>query len=397
MRLTVNDINFNKKKVLIRVDFNVPLNEKQEITNDFRIQSSLPTIKKVLDDGGSVICMSHLGRPKGKIKSEFSLKPIQKRLAELLNRPVIFAADCIGQVTDTQASDLKPGEVLLLENLRFYIEETDNDADFSKKLASYADIYINDAFGTSHRAHASTVGVTAYFDQVVSGKLLEKELFYLKDKLDVLERPFTAILGGSKISGKIDTIDFLLGKVDTLIIGGGMVYTFYKAMGYEIGSSLLESEKVELAKSILARVKNENLQLVFPEDVLVTSDFSNDSPADLVPVNQMPSDKMGLDIGPKSREKFAAIIKNSRTILWNGPVGVFEFPNFAHGTNALAESLANATAKGAITVIGGGDSVAAVKNAGLSEEMSHISTGGGASLELISGIILPAVAELSEK
>ena len=397
MRLTVNDINFKEKKALIRVDFNVPLNEKQEITNDFRIQSSLPTIKKVLADGGSVICMSHLGRPKGKAKPEFSLKPVQERLAELLKIDVKFANDCIGDEAIELAKGLKAGEVLLLENLRYYSQETDNDAEFSKKLASYADIYINDAFGTSHRAHASTVGVTKYFDQVVSGILLEKELLYLKDKLDSPERPFTAILGGSKISGKIDTIDFLLGKVDNLIIGGGMVYTFYKAMGYEIGSSLLEEEKVDLAKNILKRVKKENLNLIIPEDVLVTADFSNDSPTETVSVDQMPADKMGLDIGPVSREKFAKIIKESKTILWNGPVGVFEFPNFAHGTNAVAAALAEATTAGAVSVIGGGDSVAAIKNAGLSDKMSHVSTGGGASLELISGIKLPAVAELSEK
>ncbi len=397
MRLTLDDINFNQRKALVRVDFNVPLNEKGEITNDFRIQSTLPTLRKILADGGSVICMSHLGRPKGKVSAEFSLRPVAQRLGELLAQSVKFATDCIGPETEKMAADLQPGEILLLENLRFHSEETDNDSEFSKKLAGLADIYVNDAFGSSHRAHASTEGAARCFDQAVSGYLMEKELFYLKDKLDTPDRPFTAILGGSKISGKIDTIEFLLGKVDTLILGGGMVYTFYRAMGYEIGTSLVEEEKIDLAKALLDRVKKENLNLIIPDDVVVASEFSNESPAETVSVTAMPADKMGLDIGPATRRKFDEIIRNSKTILWNGPLGVFEFPNFAAGTNAIAESLAAATEKGAISVIGGGDSVAAVKNAGLSDKMSHVSTGGGASLELISGMTLPGVAALSEK
>jgi len=397
MRLTVDDVNFKGKRVLIRVDFNVPLDEHMNITNDFRIQSSLPTIQKVLGDGGSVICMSHLGRPKGKVNPSFSLKPVQKRLSELLNTEVAFAADCIGAETEALAASMQPGSVLLLENLRFHPEEEKNDPDFAGRLAALGDIYINDAFGSSHRAHASTEGVTKHIDQAVSGYLMEKELFYLKDKLDHPERPFTAILGGSKISGKIDTIDFLLGKVDTLIIGGGMVYTFYKAMGYEIGTSLLEEEKVELAGEILKRVEKEGLKLVIPTDVVVAAEFSNEAASDIVPIDAIPADRMGLDIGPDTRTLFDSIIKKSRTVLWNGPVGVFEFENFAHGTNAVAQSLAEASDAGAVSVIGGGDSVAAVKKAGLSQRMSHVSTGGGASLELISGMTLPGVACLSEK
>jgi phosphoglycerate kinase len=394
-RMTIDDVNFKGLKALMRVDFNVPLNENGEITNDYRIVSTLPSIKKILNDGGSVICMSHLGRPKGQVKPEFSLKPVQKRLAELLGVTVHFAPDCIGEEAVSLSKALQPGEILLLENLRFYKEEEKNGAEFSEKLAALGDVYVNDAFGTSHRAHASTVGVTEYFEQIISGYLLEKELIYLKDKMEEPERPYTAILGGAKISGKIDTINFLMGKVNTLIIGGGMAYTFYKAMGREIGTSLLEEDKIELAAEILEKAKAANVNLLLPIDNVVAPEFKNESPATVVAADGIPADQMGLDIGPKTVKLFGDVILESKTILWNGPMGVFEFDNFATGTNAIAKLLADATEKGAVTVVGGGDSVAAVKKGGYNKKMSHVSTGGGASLELLSGLTLPAVAKIT--
>ena len=397
-RLTVNDVNYKNKRVLIRVDFNVPLDKDGKITNDFRIVSSLPTIKKVLQDGGSVICMSHLGRPKGEgYEASFSLKPVQQRLSELLKVPVLFAPDCAGKEAKELAGELKPGQVLLLENLRFYKEEKKNDPEFSAALASLGDAYINDAFGTSHRAHASTVGVTRHFDCVVSGLLLEKELIYLKDKLEDPTRPYTAILGGAKISGKIDTIRHLMEKVDNLIVGGGMIFTFYKAMGYEIGKSLVEEDKIELAKEILEEVKKSKVNFLLPTDVVAAEAFDNDAASQVVDIKNIPPESLGLDVGPESIEQFAKIIAESKTVLWNGPMGVFEMPNFAKGTEALCAAVADATGKGAVTLVGGGDSVAAVKKLGFSNKISHVSTGGGASLELISGLSLPAVAEISEK
>lgn len=397
-RLTVNNVNFSNQRVLIRVDFNVPVDAEGNITNDFRIVSSLPTIKKVLADGGSVICMSHLGRPKGEgYEASFSLKPVQKRLSELLGLEVKFAPDCVGDEAAELAASLKPGEVLLLENLRFYKQEKKNDAEFAAKIASFGDAYINDAFGTSHRAHASTVGVARHFDKVVSGLLLEKELIYLKDKLEDPVRPYTAILGGAKISGKIDTIRHLMDKVDNLLVGGGMIFTFYKAMGYEIGNSLLEEDKVELAKEILEAVKESKVNFVLPIDVVTADKFDNDALSTIVDVDSISADQIGLDIGPRSVKQFSEIIANSKTVLWNGPMGVFEMPNFAKGTEAICAAVADATDKGAISLVGGGDSVAAVKKLGFSDRISHVSTGGGASLELISGLTLPAVAEISEK
>ncbi|BFN36797.1 phosphoglycerate kinase [Fidelibacter multiformis] len=396
-RLTVNDVNFKDQKVLVRVDFNVPVNDAGEITNDYRIVSSLPTLQKILKDGGSVICMSHLGRPKGEADPAFSLKPVQKRLSELLDREVKFAEDCVGEEAEKLAASLKPGDVLLLENLRFHKEEKKNDPEFAKKLASYADMYVNDAFGTSHRAHASTVGVTEYFDKVVCGLLLEKELVYLKDKVEDPARPYTAILGGAKISGKIDTIQHLLKKVDHLLVGGGMIFTFYKAMGYEIGNSLVEEDKVDLAKEILEEVKSSGVNFHLPVDVVAADAFENDAPAVTVPADQIPAGKLGLDIGPETVNLFSDIISKSKTVLWNGPMGVFEMPKFAKGTEAIAKALAEATDKGTISLVGGGDSVAAVNKLGYSDKISHVSTGGGASLELISGLELPAVAKISEK
>lgn len=397
-RLTVNDVNFKDKRVIIRVDFNVPVTENGEISNDFRIVSSLPTIKKVLADGGSVICMSHLGRPKGEgYEMSFSLKPVQARLSQLLGVDVKFAEDCVGEQAKELAAGLKPGEVLLLENLRFYKDEKKNKAEFAEKLANLADMYVNDAFGTSHRAHASTVGVTAHFDQVISGLLLEKELVYLKDKIETPVRPYTAILGGAKISGKIDTINHLMDKVDNLIVGGGMIFTFYKAMGYEIGKSLVEEDKIELAKEILEKVKSSDVNFMLPTDVVVAKEFKNDSPAETVSVDKMSADTMGLDIGPETVAAFSKVIKESKTVLWNGPMGVFEMPAFAKGTEDVCRAVADATENGAITLVGGGDSAAAVKKLGFADKISHVSTGGGASLELISGLVLPAVAEISEK
>lgn len=396
-KLFIEDINLQGKKVLIRVDFNVPLNEKLEITDDIRITSALPTIKKVLADGGSAVLMSHLGRPKGEVNPQFSLKPVAGRLSELLGQEVKFADDCVGDSVKTLVAELKEKEVLLLENLRFHAEETKNDSEFSEKLAQFGDIYINDAFGSAHRAHASTEGVTKYFEICAAGYLMKKELDYLGSAISNPKRPFTAILGGAKISGKIDVIQELMSKVDNLIVGGGMGYTFYKAQGFEIGTSLLEEDKIELAGEILEKAKTSGVNFMLPEDIRVAAEFSNDSPSKVVDVNSIPADEMGLDIGTKTIERFKEVIVNSKTVVWNGPMGVFEFDNFALGTNAIAEALVEATEKGAITIIGGGDSAAAIKKAGLDDKVSHVSTGGGASLEFLEGKVLPGVAALNDK
>jgi len=395
-KLSIDNVELKGKRVLVRVDFNVPLDENMNITDDRRITEALPTIKKIISAGGRAILMSHLGRPKGERKSEFSLKPVAKRLSELLNKSVVFADDCIGEAVMNQAKALNDGEVMLLENLRFHKQEEKNDPEFSKQLAELGEVYINDAFGSAHRAHASTEGLTKYIKVCASGYLMQKELDYLGKAIAEPKRPFTAILGGAKISGKIDVIQNLKDKVDTLIIGGGMAYTFYKAMGYEIGTSLLEVEKVDLAKEILDAFSNSNAKLLIPEDVVVASEFKNDSPSEVVDVKNIPADKMGLDIGPKTVANFVNVILNSKTIVWNGPVGVFEFDNFAKGTNAIAEALAKATANGAVTIIGGGDSAAAIKKAGLENNVTHVSTGGGASLEFLEGKILPGVAALND-
>ncbi|NOX65895.1 MAG: phosphoglycerate kinase [Chlorobi bacterium] len=395
-KLSIDKVDLKGKRVLVRVDFNVPLDENQNITDDIRIKSALPTIEKIITDGGKVILMSHLGRPKGEVKPEFSLKPAADRLSELLGKEVKFASDCIGDEVEKLADSLKEGEVLLLENLRFHKEETDNDPEFAKELAKLGDVYVNDAFGSAHRAHASTEGVTKYFDICAAGYLMQKELDYLDGAIANPKRPFTAILGGAKISGKIDVIDSLMDKVDTLIIGGGMAYTFIKAMGYEIGSSLLEEEKLDLATEMLKSFESETVKVLLPVDVIIASEFSNDSPAEAVDIDMIPADKMGLDIGPKTRAIFAEEIINSKTVVWNGPMGVFEFDNFAHGTDAVANALVKATENGAITIIGGGDSAAAIKKAGLEDKVSHVSTGGGASLEFLEGKTLPGVAALTD-
>lgn len=394
-KLTIDNVELKDKKILVRVDFNVPLDENLNVTDDNRIIESLPTIKKIIADGGKTILMSHLGRPKGKVNPKYTLKPVADRLAQLLGQDVKFAPDCIGAEVEKLANDLKSGEVLLLENLRFHPEEEANDPVFAEKLAKVADIYVNDAFGSAHRAHASTEGVTKFIKSAVSGYLMQKELDYLGSALSVPVRPYCAILGGAKISGKIDVINNIIDKVDTLIIGGGMAYTFFKAMGYEIGTSLLEAEKVDLAKELLEKIKAKGLNFLLPVDVRVTAEFSNESPAETVQVDKMPSDKMGLDIGPETIKLFSEAIKKSKTVVWNGPMGVFEFDNYALGTDAISKALVDATAAGSITVVGGGDSAAAIAKAGLKDKVTHVSTGGGASLEFLEGKVLPGVDVLN--
>lgn len=395
-KVTVDDINFAGRKVLLRVDFNVPLDSEQNITDDRRIVASLPTIKKILGDGGMVIACSHLGRPKGKHVPKMSLRPAAIRLWELLGKEVLFAEDCIGPEASNVAGKLSDGGCMLLENLRFHPEEEKNDPEFAKKLATLADIYVNDAFGSAHRAHASTEGVTKYFNQSIAGYLMEKELRYLGQALADPARPFAAILGGAKISGKIDVITNLMDKVEYLIIGGGMVFTFSKAMGNPIGDSLLEEDKVDLAREIMEKVKSSKAKLVFPTDVIVASEISDDAKTSVVDIDKIPDGMKGLDIGPASVKMFAETLADAKTIVWNGPMGVFESKPFAEGTFAIARLMAELTAKGAVTVVGGGDSAAAVGKAGLDEKLTHISTGGGASLEFLEGKALPGVVALTD-
>lgn len=395
-KLSIEKVELKDKRVLVRVDFNVPLDEKLDVTNDIRIVESLPTIKKIIASGGKAILMSHLGRPKGERKAEFSLKPAAERLSKLIGKEVKLAPDCIGAETEKMVNEMKPGEVVLLENLRFHKQEEKNDLEFAKQLANLGDVYINDAFGSAHRAHASTEGVTKYIKTCAAGYLMQKELDYLGGALANPKRPYCAILGGAKISGKIDVINNLLDKVDTLIVGGGMAFTFFKAQGLEIGKSLLEGEKLDLAKELLEKVISGKLKFLLPVDVVVASEFKNESPAITVDVDKIPADKMGLDIGPKSIKLFSDELIKSKTIVWNGPMGVFEMPNFAKGTFAVAEALVKATENGSVTVIGGGDSAAAISKAGLDKKVSHVSTGGGASLEFLEGKILPGVAALTD-
>lgn len=395
-KLSIDNVELNGKKVLVRVDFNVPLDENQNITDDRRITAALPTIKKIVQDGGKAILMSHLGRPKGEVKPEFSLKPVAAKLGEHLGKEVKIAPDCIGEETANLVNSMSNGDVVLLENVRFHKAETDNDSEFSKQLAELGEVYVNDAFGSAHRAHASTEGVTKYIDTCAAGYLMMKELDYLGKAVADPKRPFTAILGGAKISGKIDVIQNLLDKVDNLIIGGGMAYTFYKAQGLEIGNSLLEEDKVELAKELLGKFETSRATVFMPVDVAVAKEFNNDSPKTNVKVSEIPADQEGLDIGVESIELFKKVVLESKTVVWNGPMGVFEMPNFAVGTNAIAETLAEATANGSITVIGGGDSASAIKKAGLADKVTHVSTGGGASLEFLEGKVLPGVDALTD-
>ena len=395
-KLTIDNVDLKDKRVLVRVDFNVPLDAHQNITNDIRIKASLPTINKIISDGGKVILMSHLGRPKGERKPEFSLKPVAVRLGELLDKEVLFIDDCIGESVMNTVNSMKPGDVLLLENVRFHKGETKNDPEFAEQLAQPGDVYINDAFGSAHRAHASTEGVTKFIETCAAGYLMENEIDYLGSALANPERPYCAILGGAKISGKIDVISNLMDKVDTLIVGGGMAFTFLKAQGKEIGKSLLEEEKLEMAKDILAKLKNSKAKLLLPVDVVVTEEFSNESPFETVSVENILANKMGLDIGPETIKLFRDELLKSKTIVWNGPMGVFEMDNFAKGTFAIAQALVKATENGSVTVVGGGDSAAAISKAGLEDKVSHVSTGGGASLEFLEGKILPGVAALND-
>jgi len=389
--ITINDFNFQNKKALIRVDFNVPLDEKFNVTDVNRIEGAKPTIDKILADGGSVILMSHLGRPKGK-EDKYSLKHIVKTISEVLEVSVQFASDCKGEIAKTAASNLKPGQVLLLENLRFYSEEEAGDLDFARELASLGDIYVNDAFGTAHRAHASTTIIAQFFpNQKCFGLLLAKEIESLNRVLKNSIKPVTAVLGGSKVSSKITVIENILDKVDHMIIGGGMTFTFVKALGGKIGDSICEDDKQELALEILKKAKEKGVQIHIPLDVVAANAFSNDAATQVVDVREIPDGWQGLDAGPKSLENFQKVIVESKTILWNGPLGVFEMEKFAHGTITLGEYIAESTANGAFSLVGGGDSVSAVKQFGLEDKMSYVSTGGGAMLEMLEGKILPGI------
>ncbi len=390
----LDECKFPAEHILVRVDFNVPLDENNNVADDTRIISALSTINAIIDRGGIPVLISHLGRPNGKRDEKYSLKPIADYLQNKLNYNVIFADDCIGPVASNAVSSAKPGDIVLLENLRFHPEEEKNDIEFAKQLAALADCYVNDAFGTAHRAHASTFAVATLFERKFAGLLLENEIRYLDTVLHRPKNPFVSILGGAKISGKIDVIDNLIPKCDTILIGGGMMFTFLKALGYEIGKSILEESKIELAKKIMVDAKNNATNIVLPVDTLVADEFKNDSNFKVVDVDRIPSDMMGLDIGPKTIELFKKEIVKAKTILWNGPMGVFEMENFAKGTFAIANALADATNNGAITVVGGGDSVAAVTQMGLDDKITHVSTGGGASLEYLEGIELPAITAL---
>jgi phosphoglycerate kinase len=396
-KMSVEDLKPAGKKVFVRVDFNVPQDESLKITDDTRIRESLKTIKYLSDKGAKVILCSHLGRPKGKKNDKYSLKPVAVRLAELLGKPVLMLPDCIGDAVKAEIAKMKDGDVALLENVRFYEQEEKNDPTFAKQLSELAEIYVNDAFGTAHRAHASTEGVTKYLKPCAAGFLMMKEIKYLGGAVSNPGHPFVAIIGGAKISGKIDVISNLMNVADTVIVGGGMAYTFFKSEGYEIGKSLLEADKVELAKETLAKSKRINKPLLLPVDNVIAQDLKEGVPTKVVPSNQIPADWEGLDVGPETLKKYKEVISKAKTIFWNGPVGAFEVKPFDKGTMEVAKMLAEATGRGADTIVGGGDSVAAVTQMGLSDKMSHVSTGGGASLEFMEGKILPGIAALSDK
>lgn len=393
---TINDFNFKDKKALVRVDFNVPQSADLKVTDNTRIQAVKPTIDKILNDGGSVILMTHLGRPKGKVSEEFSLKNIVPEIETVLGKEVQFCDDCIGEDAKNMTGNLKPGEILLLENLRFYKEEESGDKDFAEKLSKYGDAYVNDAFGTAHRAHASTAVIAQFFPSTkFFGLLMAKELEAIDKVLRSGEKPVTAILGGSKVSTKITIIENILPAVDNLIIGGGMSFTFIKALGGQIGDSLLEVDKQGLALEILEKAKAQNVKVYLPVDTVIADEFNNDAQRKEVDIYDIPEGWMGMDAGEKTRELFHDVILNSRTILWNGPIGVFEMPNFSAGTVALGDSIAEATALGAFSLVGGGDSVAFVKQFGYSDKVSYVSTGGGAMLESLEGLELPGVAAIN--
>ncbi len=383
------------KRVLVRADFNVPVDDAGNITDDTRIRAALPTIKDLTGKGAKVILSSHFGRPKG-VDEKLRLTPVAKRLSELLGQEVVKCNDCIGDEVAAQIGAMSNGQVALLENVRFYPEEEKNDPEFAKKLAANADLYVNDAFGTAHRAHASTEGVTRYLSPSVAGYLIEKELQYLQNAIEKPQKPLAAIVGGSKVSSKIGVIETLLDKCDKLFLGGGMIFTFYKARGLNVGKSLVEEDKLDLARALEAKAKEKGVELLLPTDVVVADNFAPDANSQIVDINNIPDGWMGLDIGPDSLKMFQAALADCKTVIWNGPMGVFEFDKFAAGTEGIARTLADISKTGAITIIGGGDSVAAVEKVGLADQMSHISTGGGASLELLEGKVLPGIAALDE-
>jgi phosphoglycerate kinase len=394
---TLSDIDVSGKRALVRVDFNVPLSEDQKITDDTRIRAAVPTIKYLLEGGASVVLMSHLGRPKGRVVPEMSLAPTAVRLGELLGIEVGLASDCVGSIVEERAAALEPGQVLLLENLRYKPEEEANDPDFAKALAGLGDLYVNDAFGAAHRGHASTEGIAHHVPEAVSGLLMEREITYLDETLRQPARPFVAILGGAKISGKIEVIENLLDKVDALIVGGGMSYTFFKAMGLEIGVSLLEEDRIGVARDLIARCREQDVELLLPVDVVVADRFAVDAQTQVVNRDAMPEEWEGVDIGPDTRALYSERVKGAGTVVWNGPLGVFEMEPFAQGTLGVAQALVEATEGGTISIIGGGDTAAAVTQMGLADGMTHISTGGGASLECMGGRILPGIVALSDK
>ena len=394
---SLNQKDLEGKKVLVRVDFNVPLNESGQITDDTRIRAAIPTIKYLIKNSAKVILAAHFGRPKGQVNEKMRLTPVAERLSDILGKTVNLTKSCVGEEAIAQSSILNNGDVLLLENVRFYAEEEKNDLDFAKNLAAHADMFVNDAFGAAHRAHASTEGVTNFLSPSVAGFLLEKELKYLQGAIDTPTRPLAAIVGGSKVSSKIGVLDSLLDKCDKIIIGGGMIFTFFKARGLDVGKSLVEEDKLELAKNLEAKAKAKGVELLLPTDVVLANDFSPNAESKISKINSISGDWMGLDIGPESIRFFQNSIAECKTIIWNGPMGVFEFDKFAKGTNAIATTLADLSSFSDVcTIIGGGDSVAAVEKAGLAEKMSHISTGGGASLELLEGKTLPGVAALKD-
>ena len=393
-KLSVRDLEVKGKRIFMRVDFNVPLNDAGEITDDTRIQASLPTIQLIVERGGRLILASHLGRPKGKPNPKMSLKPAATRLGELLKKPVAFAADCVGPEAEAAAQALKDGDVLLLENVRFHAEEEKNVPEFAQKLAALAQVYVDDAFGSAHRAHASTEGITHYLSPCAAGLLMQKELEYLGKAVENVARPYVAIVGGAKVSDKIELLQNFLKIADTVLVGGAMAYTFLKAQGVEVGKSKTEDEKLELAKSLLADAQARGKKFLLPKDHIVADKFDAAAVAETAPTVAIPADRIGLDIGPATRAEYAAEVAKAKTIVWNGPMGVFEMPQFAEGTLAIAKAVA---ASSAVSIVGGGDSVSAVKKMGVANKISHISTGGGASLEFLSGLTLPGVAALSDK
>ena len=393
---TMMHIDPHGKKVFVRVDFNVPMDENQHITNDTRIRATLPTIQHLLNAGAAVILACHVGRPTEAREPQFSTRPIVARLEECLGQPVKWASDCVGPEAEKAAADLKPGEVLLLENLRYHKAEKKNDPEFAKQLASLADIAVDDAFGVAHRAHASNVGITAYLE-TVAGFLMEKEINYIGKTLESPKRPFVAIIGGAKVSDKIGVIENMIDKVDTIIIGGGMAHTFDASKGYPVGDSLCERDKIDLAKELLEKAEKKGVKVVLPVDLVIADKFAADANTKIVDVDKVPDGWQALDSGPKTSEEYVNALKGAKTVIWNGPMGVFEFDAFAKGTEAVARAVAQATKEGAVSIVGGGDSIAALKKTGLSEKISHISTGGGATLELLEGKVLPGIAALADE